>query len=248
MSTKQDATAPPNGRTSAQVGAWHASPLRAVSFGDPAVTVDRRDDGTVYLRPRVALGDYSRRLTDRLHYWAGTAPNRVFMAERDARGGWRTITYGDLLASARRIASALLARDLSADRHSLRQFARSRAGFVRRALCGHSVLSGIAGLFADFQGFRQTRLCHEVADTGPRIRGRCRPIRRRAPCQCSARCRNGRLARCNAGSRTDDARPAARHAGTSGPRCGPRRDRPRHHRQIPADFGLDRQSEGGHQY
>src|SRR5664279_4700965 len=116
MSTKQDATAPPNGRTSAQVGAWHASPLRAVSFGDPAVTVDRRDDGTVYLRPRVALGDYSRRLTDRLHYWAGTAPNRVFMAERDARGGWRTITYGDLLASARRIASALLARDLSADR------------------------------------------------------------------------------------------------------------------------------------
>ena len=38
------------------------------------------------------------------------------MAERDAGGGWREITYAHLLASARRIASALLARDLSAEK------------------------------------------------------------------------------------------------------------------------------------
>ena len=38
------------------------------------------------------------------------------MAERDADGGWRQITYAQLLDSARRIASALLARDLSAER------------------------------------------------------------------------------------------------------------------------------------
>ena len=29
------------------------------------------------------------RLTDRLHHWAKAAPDRVFMAERDASGGWR---------------------------------------------------------------------------------------------------------------------------------------------------------------
>jgi feruloyl-CoA synthase len=90
-------------------------PLRAISFGDPAVTIERRGDGIVYLRPKTALGDYPRRITDRLHHWADAAPNRIFMAERTA-GGWREITYAQLLRSARRIASGLLARDLSPER------------------------------------------------------------------------------------------------------------------------------------
>ena len=93
-----------------------AHPLRAISFGNPAVTIDRRGDGTIYLRPKIALGDYPVRLTDRLHHWAGAEPNRVFMAERNAAGGWREITYAQLLASTRRIASALLTRDLSPEK------------------------------------------------------------------------------------------------------------------------------------
>jgi feruloyl-CoA synthase len=96
--------------------AGHAHPLRAISFGDPAVSVDRRADGTIYLKPKIALGDYPMRLTDRLHHWAQAQPNRVFMAERDASGGWRQITYGELLSSTRRIASGLLARGLSAEK------------------------------------------------------------------------------------------------------------------------------------
>src|SRR3954447_25548577 len=92
-----------------------AHPLRAISFGNPAVTIDRRDDGTIYLRPKIALGDYPVRITDRLHHWAAAEPNRVFMAARDG-GGWRKISYAQLLASARRIASGLLARDLSPER------------------------------------------------------------------------------------------------------------------------------------
>src|SRR4030088_991234 len=92
------------------------APLRPISFGDPAVTIDRRDDGTIYLRPKIALGEYPVRLTDRLHHWAKAEPNRIFMAERGASGGWRQITYAQLLASSRAIASALLARDLYADK------------------------------------------------------------------------------------------------------------------------------------
>src|SRR4051812_30653917 len=92
-----------------------AHPLRAISFGNPAVTIGRRDDGTIYLRPKIALGDYPLRITDRLHHWAAAEPDRVFMAERDG-SGWRNITYAQLLASARRIASGLLARDVSSER------------------------------------------------------------------------------------------------------------------------------------
>src|SRR6266704_2476914 len=101
---------------SAPAGRSEAHPLRAISFGDPAVTLDRRDNGTVYLRPKLALGEYPRRLTDRLHHWAKVEPNRIFMAERAASGGWRQITYAQLLGTTRHIASALLARGLSADR------------------------------------------------------------------------------------------------------------------------------------
>ena len=92
------------------------APLRPISFGDPAVIVDRRDDGTIYLRPKMALGEYPLRLTDRLHHWAKTEPNRIFMAERAAGGLWRQISYAQLLASSRHIASGLLARGLSADK------------------------------------------------------------------------------------------------------------------------------------
>ena len=92
------------------------APLRPISFGDPAVTIERRDDGTIYLRPKTGIGDYPDRLTDRLHHWAKAAPGRIFMAEREGGEGWRQITYGELLISSRHIASGLLARGLSAER------------------------------------------------------------------------------------------------------------------------------------
>src|SRR3954447_10263840 len=91
-------------------------PLRAISFNDPAVIVDRRDDGTIYLRPKQVLGDFPQRITDRLHHFAKTTPQRVFMAERVGPEGWRELTYATLLAASRRIASALLSRGLSAER------------------------------------------------------------------------------------------------------------------------------------
>src|SRR6266566_8121748 len=92
------------------------APLRPISFGEPAVSIDGRDDGTIYLRPKMALGEYPLRLTDRLHHWAKTEPNRIFMAERAMGGGWRQISYAQLLASSRHIASGLLARGFSADK------------------------------------------------------------------------------------------------------------------------------------
>ncbi len=114
MSTKPDMSVMNKGDAPAPGGKGH--PLRAISFGNPAVSIERRADGIIYLRPKVALGKYPERLTDRLHYWAEAAPDRIFMAERDAGGGWRQITYAELLTSSRHIASGLLARGLSADK------------------------------------------------------------------------------------------------------------------------------------
>ena len=91
-------------------------PLRPISFGDPTVSVDRRADGTIYFRPDRPLAAVPVRLTDSLRYWAAVAPDRLFLAERDPDGGWRKITYAELLALSRHVASSLLARGLSAER------------------------------------------------------------------------------------------------------------------------------------
>ncbi len=91
------------------------APLRPISFSHPTVAIDRRADGTIYLRPLQPLGDYPQRITDLLYHWAEAAPDRVFMAER--RGtGWRTLSYAEMLKGARAIASALIERGLSPER------------------------------------------------------------------------------------------------------------------------------------
>lgn len=93
-----------------------AAPWRKVRLGRPEMDVDRRPDGSIYIRAREELGDYPIRLTDRLLHWAERAPDRVFMAARDASGDWRKITYAEALQYARSIGEALLARNLSAER------------------------------------------------------------------------------------------------------------------------------------
>src|SRR5260370_33886218 len=82
------------------------APLRAISFGDPAVSIDRRGDGSIYLRPKIALAEYPVRLTDRLHHSAKAGPNRIFMAARAACGAWRQLTCAELLSSHRRNTAA----------------------------------------------------------------------------------------------------------------------------------------------
>ena len=79
-------SAKPSMSASTESAARADHPLRPISFGTPAVHVERRGDGTIYLRPKAQLRDYPVRITDRLHHWADTAPDRIFMAERAAAG------------------------------------------------------------------------------------------------------------------------------------------------------------------
>ena len=89
---------------------------RAVRLGPTDIRVDRRADGTVLLRSPHALGRYPRKITERLELWADKASERVFLAQRDAAGGWRTLTYGEARRRARRVGQFLLQQKLSAER------------------------------------------------------------------------------------------------------------------------------------
>lgn len=63
----------------------------------------------------MALEPYAKHLLEYLTQWAGDAPERDFLAERDAAGTWQKISYLETLTKVRRIAQALLDLDLDAD-------------------------------------------------------------------------------------------------------------------------------------
>src|SRR5262245_44993652 len=93
-----------------------AEPVRPVRLGPREFVLDRRPDGTLLIRSPRALAPYPDKLTERLLHWAEAAPDRPFMAQRDASGGWRRITYAQTLDLVRRIGTALLERNLSPER------------------------------------------------------------------------------------------------------------------------------------
>jgi feruloyl-CoA synthase len=80
------------------------------------VALERRADGAVVLRAHGELPPYPRKITEKLEHWARQAPQRVLFAQRDAAGGWRSVTYQEALDRARRIGAFLLRRNLSAER------------------------------------------------------------------------------------------------------------------------------------
>ena len=55
-------------------------------------------------------------MTACLERWAAERPNQLFVAQRDATGEWREITYFDMLRRVRCIAQYLLGMGLSVDR------------------------------------------------------------------------------------------------------------------------------------
>ena len=92
------------------------APRRKVNLGPSDMTVEKRPDGTMIAALPHALGPYPDKATDKLDHWAKAAPDRVFLAQRDGGGPWRTITYAEAHASVRAMAAALLQRDLSPER------------------------------------------------------------------------------------------------------------------------------------
>jgi feruloyl-CoA synthase len=91
------------------------APFRKVRLGPPGVIVDRRPNGTIYLRSPHPLPKYPEKLTERLAHWADVTPGKTYMADR-VDGAWRRTSYADALDKARRIGQALLNRKLSAER------------------------------------------------------------------------------------------------------------------------------------
>ncbi|HYF42208.1 MAG TPA: feruloyl-CoA synthase, partial [Ramlibacter sp.] len=89
-------------------------------FHDPGSLAPRqvaREDlpgGGFVLRHPQPLQAYARCIGDWLEHWARATPDALFLAERDAQGGWRRLTYGEVRDAVGRIAQGVLDADLPA--------------------------------------------------------------------------------------------------------------------------------------
>jgi len=87
--------------------------------GCTSTLVPHAADGSVRLQSPEPLQPYLHRLNDALAHWAQHAPERVFVARRDATQPgqpWQTITYAQMRDRARRLGQALLELGASAQR------------------------------------------------------------------------------------------------------------------------------------
>lgn len=89
---------------------------RDVTIGSAPVEVTQDAEGVWRFLSREPLQPYPRCLTDRLQQGASQHPDRTLIAERDADGQWREVSYAHMVQHARSIGQALLDRGLSTDR------------------------------------------------------------------------------------------------------------------------------------
>lgn len=86
-----------------------------VRFAPKQVQVQQRLDGAILLRSPLPLTGCVDNIVDYLHHWAEAAPDRIFLAQRAATGGWETLHYGEGWRRVQAVAQALLDMGLDAD-------------------------------------------------------------------------------------------------------------------------------------
>lgn len=90
--------------------------MDALTLGPYAGVAHQRADGCWILRSLDPLRAYPERFTEYLVRWANERPDAVFLAQRDASGAWRKLSYQAFYQLIQIIAGALLHRGLSAER------------------------------------------------------------------------------------------------------------------------------------
>src|SRR4030081_2609887 len=80
-------------------------------FAKPAISADRRADGSIILRSTTPLQESARCVGDWLEHWARQTPQRIFLADRaSADAPWRTVSYADALRQGRGAGGWVLAQ------------------------------------------------------------------------------------------------------------------------------------------
>ncbi len=80
----------------------------ALKFAPRELRIERRSDGTLVLSSPIEWKPCDWRITDCLPGWADSVPDRVFLAQRDTKGGWDQITYGEAWSQVQAVGQSLI--------------------------------------------------------------------------------------------------------------------------------------------
>jgi feruloyl-CoA synthase len=92
------------------------SPLRPIAFARPDIVCETAPDGTMRLRSRTPLARYDPSLAGLFRAAVERNPAGLFLAEREAGGAWRKLTYEATRRLVDALAQGLIERGLSAER------------------------------------------------------------------------------------------------------------------------------------
>jgi feruloyl-CoA synthase len=81
---------------------------KALTFAPRELSIERRTDGTLVLSSPLELGKCDWRITDFLPSWAHSVPDRIFLAQRNANGGWDEITYREAWSQVQAVGQSLI--------------------------------------------------------------------------------------------------------------------------------------------
>jgi feruloyl-CoA synthase len=81
---------------------------KALTFAPRELSIERRTDGTLILSSPLELGKCDWRITDFLPTWANSVPDRIFLAQRNASGGWDKITYSEAWSQVQAVGQSLI--------------------------------------------------------------------------------------------------------------------------------------------
>ncbi|HEX2652867.1 MAG TPA: feruloyl-CoA synthase [Xanthobacteraceae bacterium] len=92
------------------------APIRPIAYAPIDLHWEKAPDGALHLGAKQQIGAYDPSLAMLFRRAVELQPARVFLAERDAAGEWRTITYEAARRVVDSLAQALIDRNLSAER------------------------------------------------------------------------------------------------------------------------------------
>jgi feruloyl-CoA synthase len=90
--------------------------LRPLALAPARVIRETAADGSIRLRSPMPLGPYGANLAEVFRAAVAAQPDRIFLAERNPDGAWRTLTYAQTRGPVDALAQALIDRGLSAAR------------------------------------------------------------------------------------------------------------------------------------
>jgi feruloyl-CoA synthase len=90
--------------------------LQLETFAPPDTTIERRDDGSIILTSRLAVGEWEPSLTAALRKQAAQHPERPLAAQRGEDDRWIEVTYGEAQERSEALAEAFIELGLGPDK------------------------------------------------------------------------------------------------------------------------------------